>query len=141
VSLSAVNTAVDPNLGDELYHICELRKGRCDVLTLVQVDGVNDGYLKVMFELFAQTRDLIRQIEVAMGFSWNSSTLLRRWRRLGLIAPFCMAGRRRQEASLIVKAAAEDCLCEVCVNAPQGRLTESLGAMERRRLANPRRIP
>jgi hypothetical protein len=64
VGLFAVNTAIGQNLGDELYHLCELRKGICDVLTLVQVDVLNDGYLKVMFELFAQSRDLIRQREV-----------------------------------------------------------------------------
>jgi hypothetical protein len=105
--LSVVDTAIDPNLGGEMYHICERRKGICDVWTLIQVNDVNDEYLKVMFELLAQSRGLIRQREVAKAFSWNSRTPFQRWRRLGLIAPFCMTGRRQQEVSLMVKAAAE----------------------------------
>jgi hypothetical protein len=81
VGLSAANTAINQNLGDELDHICELRKGICDALTLVQVNGGIDEYLKVIFDLFAQSRGPIRQIEVAKALNWNSSTLLRRRRR------------------------------------------------------------
>jgi hypothetical protein len=80
VGLSAANTAIGQNSGDELDHICELRKGICDVLTLVPVNGGTDEYLKVIFELFAQSRGRIRQGEVANAFGWNSSTLPRRWR-------------------------------------------------------------
>jgi hypothetical protein len=104
VGICAVDTAIGQNLGDELDHVCELRKGICDVLTLVQMNGVNGEYLKVIFELFAQSRGRIQQIEVAKALTWNSSTLLRRWRRLGLIAPFSMTGKRQQEVSLIVQA-------------------------------------
>jgi hypothetical protein len=63
VGLSAVNTAIGQNLGDELDHICELRQGICDTLTLVQVNGVNDEYLRLIFELFAQARGRILQGE------------------------------------------------------------------------------
>jgi hypothetical protein len=75
VGLCAVDTAIGQNLGDELYQICELQKRLCDVLTLVQVNGVNDEYLKVIFELLAQSRGLIRQIEVTGASSWSSSTV------------------------------------------------------------------
>jgi hypothetical protein len=100
VGLSAVNTAIGQNLGDELDHICELPKGICDVPTLVQVSGVNDEYSKAIFAVLAQSRGLTRQIEVAKALNWNSSTLLGRWRR-GLITPFAMTGRRPQEVALI----------------------------------------
>jgi hypothetical protein len=107
MGLSAVNAAIGQNLGDELDHICELRKRICDVLILIQVKGVNDEYLKVIFELFAQSRGRIRQIEAANALGLSSSTRLRRWRRLGLITPFSMTGRRPQEVSLIVEAGEE----------------------------------
>jgi hypothetical protein len=81
--LSVVDTAIDPNLGGEMYHICELRKGICDVWTLVQVNGVNDEYLKVIFELLAQSRGLIRRIEMAKAFSWTSSTLFSKMEAIG----------------------------------------------------------
>jgi hypothetical protein len=53
--LSVVDSAIDPNVGDELYRMRELGKGICDILRLVQVNGVNDEYLRGVFELLAQS--------------------------------------------------------------------------------------
>jgi hypothetical protein len=124
--LSMVDAAIDPNVGDGLYHICELGKGVCDVLKLVQVNGVNDEDSKVIFESLGQSRGLIRQIEVAKAFSGSSSTVFRRWRGLGLIAAFCGTVRRRQEVSVIVKAAAAVPLRSVCP-CPAGEIDEECG--------------
>jgi hypothetical protein len=141
VDLSAVNTAIGQKLGDELGHIGELPRGICDVLRLVQMNGVNDEYLKVIFEFVCAITRSDSQIEVAKALNWNSSTLLRRWRRLGLITPFSMTGRRPQKVSLIVQADEEAVPPPRRLNARQGRSTRIVGKMERRRLAKRRQIP
>jgi hypothetical protein len=110
-----------------LCSICELGKGICDVLRLVQVNGVNDEYSKDIFELLAQSRGLIRQIEVAKAFGWSSSTLFRSWRRLGLIASFCGTVRRQQKVSVIVKAAAEAVPLRSVCHCPAGQIDEECG--------------
>jgi hypothetical protein len=104
-----------------------LGKGISDVLGFVQVNGVNDEYSKVIFELLAQSRGLIREIEVAKAFSWSSSTLFRRWRRLDLIAPFCGTVRRQQEVSLIVKAAGEAVPLRSVCQCPAWQIDEECG--------------
>jgi hypothetical protein len=127
VGLSAVNTAIGQNLGDELDHMCELLKGICDVLTLVHVNGVNDEYLKVTFQLFGQTRGRIGQRHVAKAFSWNSSAHLRRWRRLGVITLFSMTGRCPEEVSLIVRADEEAVPLPSAPQCAAGQIDEECG--------------
>jgi hypothetical protein len=72
--MSVVDAVIDRNLGDELHRVCALRKGICDVMILVQVNGVDDEYLKAIFELLGQLRGLFREREVGEAFGWSSST-------------------------------------------------------------------